>query len=55
MGFWRGRLVEPLADIAKTVRAGGEGIIVQKGSIDANLQVFIWHPEIPCVDLVYSH
>jgi nuclear control of ATPase protein 2 len=40
-GFCRGWLVEPLADIAKTVRAGGEGsIIVQKGSIDADLQVF---------------
>ncbi|KAI9451392.1 NCA2-domain-containing protein [Russula earlei] len=38
-GFWRGWLVEPLADIAKTVRAGGEGsIIVQKGSIEADLQ-----------------
>jgi nuclear-control-of-ATPase protein 2 len=44
-GFWRGWLVEPLADIAKTVRAGGEGsIIVQKGSINADLQVFICHP-----------
>ena len=43
-GFWRGWLVEPLTDIAKTVRAGGEGsIIVQKGSIDADLQVFICH------------
>jgi nuclear control of ATPase protein 2 len=41
-GFWRGWLVEPLADIAKTVRTGGEdGIIVQKGSIDADLQVRI--------------
>ena len=41
-GFWRGWLVEPLSDIAKTVRAGGEGnIIVQKGSIDADLEVFI--------------
>lgn len=40
-GFCRGWLVEPLADIAKTVRAGGEdSIIVQKGSIDADLQVF---------------
>jgi len=38
-GFWRGRLVEPIADIIKTVRTGGEGsIIVQKGSIDADLQ-----------------
>lgn len=43
-GFWRGWLVEPLADIAKTVRAGGEGsIIVQKGSINADLQVRICH------------
>jgi hypothetical protein len=43
-GFWRGWLVEPLTEIAKTVRAGGEGsIIVQKGSIDADLQVFICH------------
>jgi nuclear-control-of-ATPase protein 2 len=54
-GFWRGWLVEPLTDIAKTVRAGGEGsIIVQKGSIDADLQVFICHlhffpsPHKPC-------
>jgi nuclear control of ATPase protein 2 len=40
-GFWRGWLVEPLAEIAKTVRTGGEGsIIVQKGSIDADLEVF---------------
>jgi nuclear-control-of-ATPase protein 2 len=39
-GFWRGWLVEPLTEIAKTVRTGGEGsIIVQKGSIDADLQV----------------
>lgn len=38
-GFWRGWLVEPLTDIAKTVRAGGEGgIIVQEGSIGADLQ-----------------
>jgi nuclear control of ATPase protein 2 len=45
-GFWRGWLVEPVADIAKTVRAGGEGsIIVQKGSINANLEVFICHPQ----------
>jgi nuclear-control-of-ATPase protein 2 len=45
-GFWRGWLVEPLADIAKTVRAGGEGsIIVQKGSINADLEVFICHPQ----------
>jgi hypothetical protein len=34
-------LVEPLTDIAKTVRAGGEGgIIVQEGSIGADLQVW---------------
>lgn len=40
-GFWRGWLVEPLADIAKTVRAGGEGgIIVREGSIGADLQVW---------------
>jgi nuclear-control-of-ATPase protein 2 len=39
-GFWRGWLVEPLTDIVKTVRAGGEGgIIVQEGSIGADLQV----------------
>ena len=39
-GFWRGWLVEPLTDIAKTVRTGGEGgIIVQEGSIGADLQV----------------
>lgn len=45
-GFWRGWLVEPLADIAKTVRTGGEGsIIVQKGSINADLEVFIRHPQ----------
>jgi nuclear-control-of-ATPase protein 2 len=45
-GFWRGWLVEPLADIAKTVRTGGEGsIIVQKGSINANLEVFICRPQ----------
>ncbi|KAI0297731.1 ATP synthase regulation protein NCA2-domain-containing protein [Russula brevipes] len=38
-GFWRGWLVEPLAEIAKTVRAGGEGsIIIQKGSIGADLE-----------------
>jgi nuclear control of ATPase protein 2 len=44
-GFWRGWLVDPLVDIAKTVRTGGEGsIIVQRGSIDANLQVFICRP-----------
>ena len=52
-GFWRGWLVEPLADIAKTVRAGGEGnIIVQRGSIDADLQVFICQLHNPCLDLV---
>jgi nuclear control of ATPase protein 2 len=40
-GFCRGWLVEPLTDIAKTVRAGGEGsLIVQKESINADLQVF---------------
>ena len=51
-GFWRGWLVEPLADIAKTVRTGGEGnIIVQKGSIEADLQVFICYSHIPCLDL----
>ena len=39
-GFWRGWLVEPLTDIAKTVRTGGEGsVIVQEGSIGADLQV----------------
>ena len=44
-GFWRGWLVDPLVDIAKTVRTGGEGsIIVQRGSIDADLQVFICRP-----------
>jgi len=43
-GFWRGWLVEPLADIVRTVRTGGEdGIIVQKGSIEADLQVFIYY------------
>lgn len=45
-GFWRGWLIEPLADIAKTVRTGGEGsIIVQKGSINADLEVCICHPQ----------
>lgn len=45
-GFWQGWLVEPLADIAKTVRTGGEdSIIVQKGSINADLEVFIRHPQ----------
>ena len=44
-GFWRGWLVEPLADIVRTVRTGGEdSIIVQRGSIEADLQVFIYHP-----------
>ena len=44
-GFWRGWLVDPLVDIAKTVRTGGENsIIVQRGSIDADLQVFICRP-----------
>ena len=43
-GFWRGWLVEPLADIVRTVRTGGEdSIIVQKGSIEADLQVFIYY------------
>ncbi|KAH9080349.1 NCA2-domain-containing protein [Lactarius deliciosus] len=38
-GFWRGWLVEPLTEIAKTVRTGGEGgIIVQEGSMGADLQ-----------------
>jgi len=50
-GFWRGWLVEPIADIIKTVRAGGEGsIIVQKGSIDADLQVFTWHTQFSSAD-----
>ena len=50
-GFWRGWLVEPLADIAKTVRTGGEGnIIVQRGSIDSDLQVFICHLHSSCLD-----
>jgi nuclear-control-of-ATPase protein 2 len=54
--FWRGRVIEPLADIAKTVRTGGEGgIIVPKGSIDANLQVFIWRLQICRIDVVRSH
>ena len=52
-GFWRGWLVEPLADIAKTVRTGGEGsIIVQKESINADLEVFICHPRF--VVLTYA-
>jgi nuclear-control-of-ATPase protein 2 len=43
-GFWQGWLVEPLAEIAKTVRAGGEGsIIIQKGSIGADLEVFTYY------------
>jgi nuclear-control-of-ATPase protein 2 len=43
-GFWRGWLVEPMADIAKTVHTGGESsIVVQKGSINADLEVFICH------------
>ncbi|KAI0315793.1 NCA2-domain-containing protein [Amylostereum chailletii] len=38
-GFWQGWLVEPIKDIVRTVRAGGEaGVIVQKESIDADLQ-----------------
>jgi len=46
-GFWRSWLVEPLTDMVRTVRTGGEdSIIVQKGSIEADLQVFIYHP--PC-------
>lgn len=50
-GFWRGWLVEPLADIAKTVRTGGEGsIIVQKGSINADLEVFYLPSTILCTD-----
>ncbi|TFY83106.1 hypothetical protein EWM64_g910 [Hericium alpestre] len=38
-GFWRGWLVEPMKDMVKTVRAGGdEGMIVSKESVDADLQ-----------------
>ncbi|KAH9991273.1 ATP synthase regulation protein NCA2-domain-containing protein [Russula vinacea] len=38
-GFWRGWFIEPLTEIARTVRTGGEGsIISQKGNIDADLQ-----------------
>ncbi|THH20087.1 hypothetical protein EW146_g1208 [Bondarzewia mesenterica] len=38
-GFWRGWLIEPSKDIIKTVRASGEeGVIVQKESVDADLQ-----------------
>ena len=51
-GFWRGWLVEPLADIAKTVRASGESnIVLSKESIDANLQVFICHSQNSYLDL----
>ena len=54
-GFWRGWLVEPLADIAKTVRTGGEGsIIVQKGSIDANLEVFICHSQFLVLNFCFA-
>jgi nuclear-control-of-ATPase protein 2 len=49
-GLWRGWLVEPLADIAKTVRTGGDGsIIVQKGSIDSDLQV----PYMPSANFLF--
>ena len=51
-GFWRGWFIEPLTEIARTVRTGGEGsIISQKGNIDADLQVLICHPRISCLDL----
>ncbi|KAA1469896.1 NCA2-domain-containing protein [Dentipellis sp. KUC8613] len=38
-GFWRGWLVEPLKDILKTVRAGGEqSVIVSQQSVEADMQ-----------------
>lgn len=39
-GFWRSWLVEPIKEILKTVRTGGdEGVIVQKESIAADMKV----------------
>ncbi|KAF9651329.1 NCA2-domain-containing protein [Thelephora ganbajun] len=38
MGLWRGWLIDPLKDVLKTVRAGGEGsIIVQREAVAADL------------------
>jgi nuclear-control-of-ATPase protein 2 len=40
LGLWQGWLIDPLKDVLKTVRAGGEGsIIVQKGAVAADLAV----------------
>ncbi|TFK52609.1 NCA2-domain-containing protein [Heliocybe sulcata] len=38
-GFWNGWIVEPVRDIVRTVRAGGEGgVIVRKEGVEADLQ-----------------
>lgn len=40
LGIWRGWLVDPIKDVLKTVRAGGEGsIIVRKEGVAADLAV----------------
>ncbi|EPQ54469.1 NCA2-domain-containing protein [Gloeophyllum trabeum ATCC 11539] len=38
-GFWQGWVLEPVRDIVRTVRAGGEGgVIVRKEGVEADLQ-----------------
>jgi nuclear-control-of-ATPase protein 2 len=40
LGLWRGWLIDPLKDVLRTVRTGGEGsIIVQKEAVAADLAV----------------
>lgn len=40
LGLWQGWLIDPLKDILRTVRTGGEGsVIVQKGAVAADLAV----------------
>ena len=41
-GFVRGRLVEPLLEVLKTVRAGGKGeVLVREEGVVADLEVRI--------------
>jgi nuclear control of ATPase protein 2 len=43
-GFWKGWLVDPLKDVLRTVRTGGEdGVIVQREALAADLFVSFCH------------
>jgi nuclear-control-of-ATPase protein 2 len=53
-GFWQGWLVDPLKDVLRTVKIGGEGgVIVQKEALAADLAVSPSPPcRIPVLDLL---